>query len=99
MARYDVYKIALFDGLVVDVQADILEPLNTRMVVPLLPLGLAPKPAKRLNPIFEVDGTDFVLVTQFASAVRNSELGQPIGTLEPHFAEITTALDMLFQGF
>jgi toxin CcdB len=99
MAKYDVYKIASVDGLVLDVQADILDPLNTRMVVPLLPLELAPKPARRLNPIFEVDGTDFVMVTQFTSAVRISELGQPIGTLEPHFAEITAALDMLFQGF
>ena len=62
-------------------------------------MDLASKPAKRLNPIFDVDGTDFVMVTQFTSAVRFGELGQPIGTLEPHFAEITAALDMLFQGF
>jgi len=99
MAKYDVYKIPSVEGLVVDVQADILEPLNTRMVVPLLPLDTAPKPAKRLNPIFDVDGAEFVMVTQFASAVRIGELGKPIGTLEPHFAEITAALDMLFQGF
>jgi len=99
MAKYDVFKIASVEGLVVDVQADILEPLNTRMVIPLLPLDLAPKPARRLNPIFVVDGTDFVMVTQFTTAVRISELGKPMGTLEPHFAEITDALDMLFQGF
>ena len=99
MAQYDVYVLAATGGLVLDVQADILDPLNTRLVVPLLPVAEAPKPAARLNPVFRIDGADVVMVTQFASAVRIAELGRPVATLEPRFAEITAALDMLLQGF
>ena len=39
-------------GYLMDVQADMLNRLNTRVVVPLLPLSEAPKPAKVLNPQF-----------------------------------------------
>ena len=99
MAKYDVYRLAALDGLVVDVQADLLEPLNTRVVVPLLALEAAPKPAKRLNPIFEIQGIRYVMVTQFVSAVQLRDLGRPVANLDAQSAEITTALDMLFQGF
>jgi len=99
MAKYDVMPLIATGGLVVDVQSDILDPLNTRMVVPLLPIASAPKPARRLNPVFEIEGQRLVMITQFASAVRLGELGKPIASLEPRFEDITAALDMLFQGF
>jgi toxin CcdB len=99
MAKYDVCALVSGSGLVLDVQADILEPLNTRIVVPLMPLESAPKPARRLNPVFDIDGARLVMATQFASAVRTGELGKPVASLEPRFEEITAALDMLFQGF
>ena len=54
MARFDVYRIA--SGLAVDVQSDLLYGLDTRMVVPLLPIGDAPLPAGRLNPVVDNDG-------------------------------------------
>ena len=47
MARFDVYARPAGAGYVLDVQADILNGLNTRIVVPLLPLSEAPIPAKR----------------------------------------------------
>ena len=99
MSRYDVYALASGSALVLDVQSDLLEPLNTRVVVPLMPPASAPKPARRLNPVFELDGQSLVMVTQFTAAVACAELGKPIGNLETHSAEITAALDMLFQGF
>ncbi len=99
MAKYDVYAVASVAGRVLDVQADILEPLNTRVVVPLMPVASAPKPARRLNPIFEIEGERFVMVTQFASAVSLADLGKPVANLETDVEEITGALDMLFQGF
>lgn len=98
MARYDVHGLAS-GGLVLDVQSDILEPLNTRIVVPLMPLDAAPAPAKRLNPIFDIDGARYVLATQFLSAVRIRDLGPPQDNLLPQADAITNALDMLMQGF
>ncbi|WP_262386439.1 hypothetical protein ROLI_040250 [Roseobacter fucihabitans] len=38
------------DTLLLDVQADLLDALNTRMIVPLIAISKAPVPAKRLNP-------------------------------------------------
>ena len=49
MARYDIHKLA--NGYVVDVQADLLADMNTRVVVPLRPHSEIPKPIGRLNPV------------------------------------------------
>lgn len=50
MARYDVYPAPMDEGFLLDIQSNLLDGLNTRVVVPLLPVATAPKPAKTLNP-------------------------------------------------
>ena len=75
MAKYDVYPNPSGDGYLLDVQTDLLSALNTRVVVPLLPKSRAPKPATRLNPVFEIEGQQVVMVTQFLAAV-------PVGILK-----------------
>ena len=45
-----------------------MQPFNTRVVVPLLPLEDAPKPAATLNPLFDIDGVEHVMVTQYMAA-------------------------------
>ena len=99
MARYDYYRDADRNAFFLDVQSDMVEILNSRVVVPLLPPRLAPMPARRLNPIFKIDGGDYVMVTQFISALPAAELPQQIGNLDPYHDQIVAALDMLFQGF
>jgi toxin CcdB len=54
MARFEVFANPGGAGYVLDVQADVLSELNTRIVAPLLPLTQAPVPADRLNPVFEI---------------------------------------------
>ena len=54
MARFEVFANPGGAGYVLDVQADVLSELNTRIVVPLLPLTQAPVPADRLNPVFNI---------------------------------------------
>lgn len=56
-------------GYVVDVQPELLSCLTTRIVVPLLPVDAAPKPITDLNPIFDVDGKPYVLVTQALASI------------------------------
>lgn len=99
MARFDVFPNPDGPGALLNVQADLLEGLNTRLVVPLLPLDQAPAPAKRLNPVFEIEGTDMVMVTQFMAAVPSHILRGRIGNLTPLSDQITVALDMALQGF
>lgn len=99
MAKFDVYRGQESDSLLLDVQADLLDALNTRMVVPMIPFGKAPIPAKRLNPTFVIEDTEYVMVTQFMAAVPRSILRKPMTNLNDRFEDITTAIDMLIQGF
>ena len=99
MARFSVYRNPGSDSYLLDVQANILDHLNTRVVVPLLPLSVAPTPAKGLNPVFTVAGEPMVMVTQFMAAVPTSLLKLPESSLEFSRNEITAALNLLFQGF
>jgi len=97
MSKYDVYETS--DGYLVDVQADILSQLNLRVVIPLMTPDKAPAPARRLNPSFQINNQEFILVTQYLGSVPTKDLTKPIANLSDQFAEITNALDMLFQGF
>jgi toxin CcdB len=99
MSRYDLYTLSGNEGFVLDVQSDLLSDIDTRVVVPLLPVGEAPPVAARLNPVFTVEGRDHVMVTQALAAVPGGELSTPCGNLSSHFDQITRALDMLFHGF
>ena len=97
MARYDLYPAER--GYLLDVQNDLLMGLNSRLVIPLLPIDIAPSPQRRLNPSFEIEGAEYRLVTQYLSAIRQSQLGKPIGNLKSHQATISAAIDMIFLGF
>lgn len=99
MARYDVCPAPDGRGWWLDVQADILDDLNTRVVVPLLPPEDAPIPARRLNPVFEVEGQPVVMVTQFLSAVATDVLPPKAASLADRADDIGAALDMVFVGF
>jgi len=99
MAKYDVYPNPNGPGYLLDVQADLLDGLNTRVVVPLLPKNDAPMPAGSLNPIFDVSGEQVVMATQFLAAVPRSILKKPVTAFADQFSEIGNALDMVFQGF
>lgn len=97
MARFDLYSDG--DNFLLDVQADTLGDLNSRTVVPLRLPRQAPVPAGRLNPLFQVEGQRYILVTQFIAAIPENELRAPVANLAEHRDEITAALDFLFQGF
>ena len=99
MARFDVYRSPDGVGYVVDVQADLLDMLQTRVVVPLLPLRDAPKPAKRLNPVFGIEGVDCVLVTQYIATVPRTVLQTVVTDLRDEADQIIGAVDFVLSGF
>ena len=94
MARFDLYHVR-DGGLVVDCQADFLDDIATRFVVPLLPIGAGPPANARLNPVFGVGGERLVMTTQFAAAIRVRDLIGKAGSLEGEAYRITNALDVL----
>jgi len=99
MARFDVYAIRDGAGFLLDVQADLITRLNTRVVVPLLPLNAAPTAADRLNPIFEVQGARVYMATQFMAAVPHTELAIHIASLDRESDAIFSAIDFLHHGW
>lgn len=99
MSRFAIYSNSIGLGYLMDVQADMLDFLNTRVVVPLLPISEAPKPAKTLNPQFVIEGSAYSMVTQYMAAVPSKMLKGKILSAEDRHDEIVTALDLLLQGF
>lgn len=99
MSQYGVYRNPEGNGYVLDVQADVNSHFNTRIVVPLLPVDIAPKPAKTLNPLFELDGAQYSMVTQYMAAIPVKVLKDKLFNVTERRAEIVAAIDLLLQGF
>jgi toxin CcdB len=99
LAQYDVYQNRNGAGYLIDVQSDLLDQLQTRVVIPLLPADDYPKPMQRLNPIVTINGVDHVLAAHFLAAITVSELGDLIQNLSNQHDAIRTSLDMVFIGF
>ena len=97
MARFDLYFVE--GEYLLDVQTNLLDGLHTRLVVPVVPLADAPRPAGRLNPVLDVGGQLFSLQTHLMGAIPARLLGRPVDNLMRHYDRIIAAVDMIFNGF
>jgi len=85
---------------VVDVQSDLLDPLNTRVVIPMTKAAaLTKKPVTHLTPELQFNGERFVLMTPQLAGVGRGELGPQAGTLIEERQTILAAIDFLLTGF
>jgi len=86
--------------LLLDVQADLLDGLDTRVVIPLAPATPAARRSTMhaLTPTCTVDGRDYVVVTPQLAGIARKELGPPVADLSPQRQSFITALDLLFTG-
>ncbi|HTQ77963.1 MAG TPA: CcdB family protein [Burkholderiales bacterium] len=104
MAQFDVYRNANSATrarvpYLLDVQADLLDALATRIVVPLCrPEVLSGKPAERLNPAFEVEGRRLLMLTPELAGVSRKALGERVANLAAERAAIVAALDLALTG-
>jgi toxin CcdB len=101
MAQFDVHRNPRRGDypLLLDMQANLLSQLATRVVVPMTPLKDYPlKPLTRLNPTVRVRGTEYVLVFQELAAIPKSALGETRGSLSTRRSDLLAALDLLFTG-
>ena len=85
--------------LLLDVQSDLLEPLNSRVVVPLSPAATAKGRAMQaLTPNITVAGKEYLMVTPQLAGISLRELGAIVDTVPSERAKIIGALDLLITG-
>lgn len=105
MAQLTVYrnKNARTKGIfpfLVDVQSDLLDDLQTRVVIPLTKAtALTKKPVDRLMPILKFENEPYVLMTPQLAGIGSKELGAATGSLAEHRGIILGAMDFLLTGF
>lgn len=105
MARFDVYPNPGAHGgttpYLLDVQSDLLDGLDSRVVIPLRSLEhfAKVKLPTRLTPVLHINGRDYLLETPKMGAVPNRILKDTVASLSGQQDQITGALDFLFQGY
>jgi len=81
------------------VQSRLLDDLATRVVIPLVLKTLAPPiRVKTLNPLFSIDGEEYVLMTRAMASVPANRLRASIGTVAMERDHIVRAIDALLSG-
>jgi toxin CcdB len=84
----------------VDVQSDLLDELQTRVVIPLTKASaLAKRPLSNLTPALRFDGEAYLLMTPLLAGVARTDLGSSTGTLADQRQMIVAAIDFLLMGF
>jgi toxin CcdB len=104
MAQFDVCLNPNTDSApavpyLLEVQSDLLEPVSTRVVVPLALLSERGQPAKYLNPQFEIEGVQVVMVTEQMAGIPKRAIGKRVLSLAVQRDQIMDAIDFLFRGF
>lgn len=101
MAQFDLFRHPRSKRypFLLDLQADLLRDLATRVVAPLTAVKrLNGKPISRLNPIVDVEGTRYSVLFQELAALPVTALGAEAGSLRARREELIAALDLLFTG-
>ena len=105
MAQFSVYRnknprTKADFPLLLDVQSDLLEPLNTRVVIPMTKApALTRTPVSHLTPEVSFNGDKYVLMTPQLAGIARAELGPHAGTLAEQRQTICAAIDFLLSGF
>ena len=74
MAQFDVHRRG--GEYLLDCQADDLDSFSSRVVVPLLPVGVIALEFARPTPRLDVNGDDRIMATHLISAIDRGRLGQ-----------------------
>jgi len=84
----------------VDVQADLFEELDTRVVIPLARCEeLTGFPAQYLIPVLAFLGKPYALLTPQLAGIARNELGPQMGSVADHARTISNAIEFLMRGF
>ncbi|MDY7116818.1 CcdB family protein [Halomonas sp. SSL-5] len=82
-----------------DIQSDLLEALRTTVVVPLCSVAQAESVRMTyLNPVVEIDGERYILMTQELAGIERKRLGESVHDLGGYRDRIMAAVDFLITG-
>jgi toxin CcdB len=101
MSQFDVHRFAgRRAGIhyVVDLQAQLLEEMGSRLVAPLYPVKIQKNLLPRLNPVVNVGDEPYFIALPEIASMRVKDLGAPVASLKEHRDEIITGVDLLFTG-
>ena len=85
--------------LLLDVQSQLLDSLQTRLVVPLAPASqYKGKAMTTLRPSFELDQESYVMLTPQMAGIARTEMGVEVADLSHHRQSIISAIDFLIAG-
>lgn len=85
--------------LLLDVQSDLLEPLATRVVIPLAPAAVTRRQRiETLTPKVVVDRREYLVMTPLLAGIATRDLGPSSGNLASDRGAILAALDLLITG-
>lgn len=99
MARFHIHRLSSGNTLVLDLQADLLDSLNTRMVAPVVRIDEVGEVMVRLTLRVEVSGGTHLILMPSMASIPTRLLGPSILDLSDRRDEIIAATDFLFQGF
>ena len=103
MKQFDLYKNADPDSrgiypYFVDVQTDLLDELNSRVVIPIAVVHDAKSFPGNLCPVVEIKNKKHALLTHQITTVSASFLAHKEGSLLLNRSEIISAFDFLLTG-
>lgn len=89
-----------FYPFLLNVQSALLDGLETRLVIPLSEKkNFNNSPIKELNPIFEFNKTEYLILTQQLSAIHKKNLGPRLADASDQRQTILSAIDLLITGY
>ena len=86
--------------LLLDIQNQLLDSLDTRLVIPLMPLNkYISTPIKELMPILTINNKKYIALTPLQAGIHKKLLGNIIANVINQRQEIVSSIDFLITGF
>lgn len=104
MAQFDVHRnrdpaSRAEYPLLLDLQADLLSDLATRVVAPLVPAGgRAPSLLGTLTPVLTVEGQRYAVLIPQLAGIASNDLGARVTSVAAHRDDLVAALGLLVNG-
>jgi toxin CcdB len=103
MAQYVAYENLNKDSrklfpYLLDIQSNLLEDLETTIVIPLTKIQTVTKKFTKLTPIVEVQGIKCLAMTQQIAGLDRTLLGKPVEDLSMYRFAIVDAIDFIVSG-